>query len=70
MTAAASSSVHDIYRVESSVVKCDGTGQGSDIGHPAVYLNMGEKGRIECPYCSRQFVLVERISAPDDKEPG
>ena len=35
-------------------VSCDG---GGDLGHPRVYLNMGEAGEIECPYCDRKFVL-------------
>ena len=38
-------------------VVCDGDG-GGDQGHPRVYLNMGEKGEVECPYCDRKFVLT------------
>lgn len=52
--------VHDVCRVESSVVGCDGIGTGGEGGHPLVYLNMGEEGHVTCPYCSRKFVLVER----------
>lgn len=40
---------------EQPVVRCDGG--GGALGHPAVYLNMGEKGVVDCPYCSRRFVL-------------
>ncbi len=29
------------------------------LGHPKVYLNLGEEGRVECPYCSRLYVLAE-----------
>lgn len=36
-------------------VSCDG-GAGS-LGHPKVYLEIGEKGNIECPYCGKNFVL-------------
>jgi uncharacterized Zn-finger protein len=57
---ASMSEIHDVYRVESSVVGCDGTHNGGEGGHPLVYLNMGEEGHIICPYCSRKFVLIER----------
>ena len=35
-------------------VSCNG---GGDLGHPRVYLNMGDTGEVECPYCDRKFVL-------------
>ena len=38
--------------VEDNVVACDGGG----LGHPRVYLNLAEKGEIECPYCSRLYI--------------
>lgn len=38
-------------------VACDG-GEGA-LGHPRVFLNMGDRREIECPYCSRHFVLKE-----------
>jgi uncharacterized Zn-finger protein len=41
--------------VDSNVVACNGG--GGPLGHPRVYLNLGADGRIECPYCSRLFVL-------------
>ncbi|MEE8171547.1 MAG: zinc-finger domain-containing protein [Alphaproteobacteria bacterium] len=40
---------------EQAEVSCDG---GGDLGHPRVYLNMGESGEIVCPYCDRKFVLI------------
>lgn len=43
--------------VESRVVSCDGG--GGALGHPAVYLHIGEENEIVCPYCSRHFVLTE-----------
>lgn len=43
--------------VKSSVVACDG--DGGALGHPRVYLNMGEKHSIDCPYCGRHYVLDE-----------
>ena len=41
--------------VDSNVAACNGG--GGPLGHPRVYLNLGADGSIECPYCSRQFVL-------------
>jgi uncharacterized Zn-finger protein len=46
--------------VETSSVSCDG-GNGAE-GHPNVYLNIGQKGEVVCPYCSRTFVLAEGAS--------
>ena len=41
--------------VNSKSVACDG---GDDaLGHPKVYLNMGDEGQVECPYCDALFVL-------------
>lgn len=51
--------VQDVVRVESSVVSCDGRSHDDSLEHPLVYLNMGEEGHVRCPYCNRQFVLVE-----------
>lgn len=39
---------------DSTEVSCDG---GGALGHPRVYLNMGEAGDVECPYCDRKFIL-------------
>jgi uncharacterized Zn-finger protein len=41
--------------VDSNVVACNGG--GGPLGHPRVYLNLGGDGKVECPYCSRLFVL-------------
>jgi len=35
-------------------VGCDG---GGVLGHPKVYLNLGEDGETACPYCGRRFVF-------------
>lgn len=41
--------------VESKRVSCDGG--GGALGHPKVFLEMGEADFVECPYCDRRFVL-------------
>lgn len=42
--------------VESRKVACNG---GGTLGHPLVYLRIGDEGDVVCPYCSRHFVLAE-----------
>ena len=48
-------SVPEIVEVEDTRVSCEGI--GGALGHPKVYLEMGEKDFVECPYCDRRFVL-------------
>lgn len=45
----------EVIEVEDARVSCDG-GDGS-LGHPRVYLEMGDAEFVECPYCDRKFVL-------------
>ncbi|XDZ65194.1 zinc-finger domain-containing protein [Alphaproteobacteria bacterium LSUCC0684] len=45
----------DIVRVTTKRVACNGG--GGALGHPQVWLNLGEDGAIMCPYCSREFVI-------------
>ena len=49
----------------SSRVSCDGATQirstgaykPSALGHPKVYLEIDERGYVDCPYCDKHFVL-------------
>jgi uncharacterized Zn-finger protein len=45
--------------VNSKRVACDGGNgrTGATLGHPLVYLDMGEDDFVECGYCDRRFVL-------------
>ncbi|PHQ72271.1 MAG: zinc-finger domain-containing protein [Sneathiella sp.] len=45
----------ETIEVENSKVACDG-GKAA-LGHPRVYLSMGDKGQVECPYCGRTYIL-------------
>ena len=47
--------VPETITVESTRVICDG-GDGA-LGHPRVYLEMGDKTEVDCPYCDRHYVL-------------
>ena len=35
-------------------VACDGG--GGALGHPKVWLELGEEGRADCPYCGRAYI--------------
>lgn len=41
-------------------VKCDGANDirgGAALGHPRVWLEIDERGYVECGYCDKRFVL-------------
>ena len=40
--------------VSTKRVACDG---GGALGHPLVYMDMGDETFVECGYCDRRFVL-------------
>ena len=52
----------EIIEADSPTVACDG-GDG-ELGHPRVFLNMGDQAKIDCPYCGRQYVLKADAAAP------
>ncbi len=45
----------EVIEVDTTKVSCDGS--GGALGHPRVYLEMGDERFVECPYCDRRFVL-------------
>ena len=52
----------ETIKVESTHVHCDGG--GGSLGHPRIYLQIKpDVGEIECPYCSRHYVLTESAKA-------
>lgn len=51
----------EIIEVEKREVACDG-GDGP-LGHPRVFLNMGDDDHIDCPYCGRRFTLKPGAAA-------
>ncbi len=44
---------------------CDGV--GGALGHPRVWLEMGEGDFVECPYCDRRFVLAKGSEGAEDE---
>ena len=48
----------EIAYTETARVACDGASDISPaLGHPRVYLQIDEKGFVDCGYCDRRFVL-------------
>ena len=45
----------DIIEVDQKRVSCDGG--GGAMGHPRVWLHLGEDNQVMCTYCSRSYVL-------------
>lgn len=52
----------ETIEVEARVVACDGG--NAALGHPRVFLNMGDEAFVECPYCDRRFVLKPGAGGP------
>ncbi|MBK5264959.1 MAG: zinc-finger domain-containing protein [Alphaproteobacteria bacterium] len=56
-------------RTSKTRVSCDGASDipdGAALGHPRIFLEIDEKGYVECGYCDRRFVL---IGGPADNLP-
>lgn len=53
--------------VETRRVWCDGSGdirsgpnfRSASLGHPRVYMQIDEKGFVDCGYCDRRFILAD-----------
>ncbi|MEE9271883.1 MAG: zinc-finger domain-containing protein [Robiginitomaculum sp.] len=48
-----------IIEVTSRRTSCDGGAQknNSTLGHPKVYMDMGQSNSVRCKYCDKTFVL-------------
>lgn len=47
--------------VKTRRVACDGASDipgGAALGHPRVWLEIDERGYVDCGYCDRRFVLA------------
>jgi uncharacterized Zn-finger protein len=68
----------EITPVETRKVWCDGAGdiRGGEnyrpaaLGHPRVYMEIDEKGYVDCAYCDRRFVLEGDALAHGSREVG
>ncbi len=57
----------EVVVVHSPRVSCGGV--GGALGHPRVWLEMGEEDHVECGYCDRRFVRAGSPEARALKEP-
>ena len=55
----------EVVVVRTRRVACDGV--GGALGHPRVWLEMGEAGFVECPYCDRRFTLAKGSEGAEDE---
>ena len=55
----------EVIAVHEHRVSCDGG--GGALGHPRVYLEIGERGFAECGYCDRRFVLEGHVYPEDER---
>jgi uncharacterized Zn-finger protein len=55
----------EVITVRSKRVACDGV--GGALGHPRVWLEMGEANFVECGYCDRRFVLAAGAEGLEDE---
>jgi len=59
----------EVIFVRARRIACDGV--GGALGHPRVYLEMGDAGEVECSYCDRRFVLTgHEIPESEQLAPG
>jgi uncharacterized Zn-finger protein len=58
----------EVIEVRTGRIACDGV--GGALGHPRVWLEMGEATFVECPYCDRRFVLAHGTEGPEDERLG
>ena len=62
--AAASAPAPETIIVHEHRIWCDG--DGGALGHPRVFMEMGEADYVECGYCDRRFVLAPDAHAEDE----
>ncbi len=70
MSKAPETSFTDATRVwcdGASAIRSTGSYAPSALGHPRVWLEIDDKGYVECGYCDRRFVLK---GGPADPEAG
>ena len=61
----------EVFRVSTAQVACDGSGEiDPALGHPRVYMEIDEKGYVDCGYCDRRFVLQGAAAEHGNREVG
>ncbi len=49
--------------VSSRHISCD----GGELGHPKVYLDIGNTNRVVCPYCGKEFIYDAKLNKAEGK---
>ena len=57
----------EVIYVDTHKVACNGG--GGALGHPLVYMELGEDGEAECGYCDRKFVHKDHAHDYADPAP-
>jgi uncharacterized Zn-finger protein len=53
----------ETFRTPNRRVPCDGSGEvPAALGHPRVWLEIDERGFVDCGYCDRRFVLIGGVA--------
>ena len=62
----------ETFRIPTARIACDGSGDiPAALGHPRVWLEIDEKGYVDCGYCDRRFVLIGGpFDTPDSSTVG
>jgi uncharacterized Zn-finger protein len=61
----------EVVYVHGHRLACDGV--GGALGHPRVFLEMGDEAFVDCPYCDRRFIHTEaspKSAKPETQVPG
>ena len=66
VTAVGAGPVPETVMVRSHRIACDGV--GGALGHPRVWLEMGEAGFVDCSYCDRRFVAVTEAGHDENEQ--
>jgi NADH dehydrogenase (ubiquinone) Fe-S protein 6 len=55
----------EITYIDYRHVHCDG--DGGALGHPRIFMQIGESGFVDCGYCDRRFILAAGPADTRDK---
>ena len=59
----------ETIRIREPRIACDGSGDiPAALGHPRIWLQVDEKGYVDCGYCDRHFVLIGGPADASGKE--
>ena len=51
---------HETIIVTKKRISCDGG--GGALGHPKVWMDMGQDNQVRCKYCDRLYVLSKDVA--------